>query len=121
MPLRPCEKCQSLSRVVNSPSLETTVLTVRCNRCGHVWTEPKPDNYRQPPEVVDNWDSERPETALPLHCQRCGQLVTLTYTPGNQFRTGAWSCPNVGCGHIQRIDLVGSIVRVVARSQSPTD
>ena len=41
MQLRPCENCHSLSRVVESKSPDATELTIRCNGCGHVWTEPK--------------------------------------------------------------------------------
>jgi hypothetical protein len=52
---------------------------------------------------------------LPLRCQWCGKDVALTYQPTNQYRSGAWSCPYWACQKIQKIDLQGSIVRVVVR------
>ena len=71
--------------------------------------------------MPDDTDPDRAEVTLDLHCQRCGQTVTLTYTPTDRYRTGAWSCPNTACGYLQKIDLEGSIVRVTARTQLPTD
>ena len=60
---------------------------------------------------------EKPENlTLPLHCQHCGQPVTLTYTPRDGSRTVAWTCPHPGCERLQLFDLQGSVARVVVRS-----
>lgn len=63
----------------------------------------------------DQSASDPEPITLPLRCQWCGQPVTLMYRPTNQYRTGAWSCPYSACQKIQKIDLQGSIVRVVTR------
>jgi hypothetical protein len=68
--------------------------------------------------MADHLERQRSEpdetnvATVPLYCQGCGIAVTLIYRPDG-VRTGAWSCPR--CNRIQKIDLPGVIVRVVAR------
>ena len=42
--LRPCEKCQSLSRVVTTNYETLLKLIVRCKACGHVWVVTRSDD-----------------------------------------------------------------------------
>jgi hypothetical protein len=65
--------------------------------------------------MPDQQDDEPDTISLPLRCQWCGRDVALTYQPGGIYRTSAWSCPYWACQKVQKIDLQGSIVRVVTR------
>jgi hypothetical protein len=64
---------------------------------------------------VEPTQTDPEPVTLPIRCQWCGRDVALTYRPHDHYRTGAWSCPYGNCQRIQKIDLKGSIVRVVAR------
>ena len=64
----------------------------------------------------DRSDSDAEIVELPLRCHWCGQDVLLIYRSADLFRTGAWACPSVACQKVQKIDLAGLIVRVVART-----
>ena len=56
----------------------------------------------------------RPEVSVKLSCAACGQHVTLTYRPSDDTETCEWTCPFAGCRQVQKIDLPGSLIRVVA-------
>jgi len=56
----------------------------------------------------------RQEVSIKRSCGSCGQHVTLTYRPSDETETCEWTCPFVGCRQVQKIDLPGSLIRVVA-------
>ena len=66
---------------------------------------------------VEPSETDPEAVTLSIRCLWCGKDVALAYRPADKYRTGAWSCPHWECGKVQKIDLQGSIVRVVARDE----
>ena len=48
--------------------------------------------------------------SLAMRCLWCGHVATVQYRLGAHYRTAAWPCPT--CEKSQRVELLGSIVRV---------
>ena len=62
----------------------------------------------------DRRDTRPEDHAEKRSCAACGQHVTLTYRPSDETETCEWTCPFSGCRQVQKIDLPGSLIRVVA-------
>ena len=58
---------------------------------------------------------------LPIHCDECGQRVTLAYTEDTTIRTHQWVCPN--CGGKNTIEVAGRdfAVHASTRATTPND
>ena len=45
---------------------------------------------------------------LPIHCVKCGQPVTVSYTRSGAYTVQHWTCPYVECQAINQVILGGT-------------
>ena len=52
---------------------------------------------------------------LPINCRKCGQAVTVIYTPSADYTVQHWRCPYDGCHVVNQVMLGGTGLSAVAR------